>query len=191
MEEAKEVSKSDEPKYRGVKAMPFVIGDACTDTHSSNLKPPPSLLWHYRHMRCPNSMANGFPTECLRPTSDRRKRHPTVQPGLRSRPVQPQHRVGEEGNHQLLQLVLLHLHVRDDGFPDGDRLRADGQELGLGIGHPDVPHVLVLLLLLRWNEDLRHGDSRGEPLDECAAGFSFRSQEEKGGVAGTAVGLPL
>lgn len=92
---------------------------------------------------------------------------------------------------QLLQLVLLHLHLLHDGFLDRDRLRAIGQELGLEFGHSDFPHVLVLLLFLHWHEDLGQGDPHGESLDERVAGFGFCSQEEKVEVTGTAVGRAL
>lgn len=47
------------------------------------------------------------------------------------------------------------LHFCHDGIFDNHRLCASRCELGLGIGHSHVPHVLVMRSLLRGNENIR------------------------------------
>lgn len=142
-----------------------------------------------RQLRGGHPRAAGLPVQRVRVPGDWGERDPALQPGVRGGPVQPEHRVGEAGREQLLQLVLLHLHLRDDGVADGDRVRAVERELGDRAGHTGLPHVSLLRLLLRWHEDLRDGAAPRQPHHQRRSDARRRLQEEETGTATSAVGF--
>ncbi|CAI0399240.1 unnamed protein product [Linum tenue] len=61
-----------------------------------------------RHVQATDGRPNELPPDRIRPHDNRRRRDPTLQPGIRSGSVQPEYRVRQKRDQQLLQLVLLH-----------------------------------------------------------------------------------
>lgn len=86
-----------------------------------------------------------------------------MQPSVRGGPVRPEHRVGQEGNRQLLQLVLYDGHGGDDGVGDDCGVRAVERELVDRARHSDDIHVLVLLDVFSWLEIVCESEARGKP----------------------------
>ncbi|XP_060671034.1 protein NRT1/ PTR FAMILY 2.10-like [Ziziphus jujuba] len=62
-----------------------------------------------------STMANSIRPKRVRISSRGSKGNQTLQLSLRNRPIQSKHRIGEERDQQLLQLVLLHIHICNDG----------------------------------------------------------------------------
>jgi len=168
-------------------------GDGCTNTDSNNWEAAPTRLWkgqcHRRGLPRANAMADSISVIWIGTAHNRSWGYQTLQLGVWSRPIQSQHSLREVGNKQLLQLVLLHLHICHDHISNHHCVCPNWSQLGLGIGNPCVPHVPVLCAFLHGFLDLRQIGTRRESFHQCDASPSGCSQEKAPAFAGPAMAI--
>lgn len=111
--------------------------------------------------------------------SSRHRRNQAVQPSIRRGPIRSDHRRGQKGNQQLLQLVLHHVHGGSDHRSHRGGLHSGQYQLGVGVWNTDFVHVRVYRAVLFRNEALRVREAGGERVLRHRSGACRGLQETR------------